>query len=351
MNNLAVSENWDALDAFDLSAIPWRELDSKGYVVVPAFLAAPEIDVYRADYQAADDAARSHEPSRSSAARARDAIDVPYKVRHVTPQARQVIDEKLAAAARAAKHATGIRVNTHSSGPFGSLYFTTDGDIGLGWHQDSVSYYAYQNHYDYLNFYIPIVKPDRARSNLSVIPFDALSARSPGACQAIRGRGATRFVVKRGETIIHDNDQGGRHGVLPYDIAELAVTPELGAGDLLLLRGDVIHRTQDTATRRIAVSLRMMNARTRVRRAELLRGGLVKTILMTQLRNDFQVLLDCFDAAGREEMTLGKLVGLEPSVSRFSRRPTQWEFVKFLCLARFGAMFRDPPTADRPTKE
>jgi ectoine hydroxylase-related dioxygenase (phytanoyl-CoA dioxygenase family) len=351
MNNLAVSENRDALDAFDLSAIPWSELESKGYVVVPAFLTPPEIDVFRADYQATGHASRAHEPNPSAAARAKDAIDVPYKVRHVTPAVRHVIDDKLAAAARAVKFATGVRVNTHSSGPFGSLYFTTNGDVGLGWHQDSVSYYAYQNHYDYLNFYIPIVKPDRTRSNLSVIPFDALSARSPEVCQAIRGRGATRFVVKRGATVVHDNDRGGRHGVLPYDLAELAVTPELAAGDLLLLRGDVIHRTQDTATRRVAVSIRMMNARTRVRRAELLRGGLVKTILMTQLRNDFQVLLDCFDAAGREEMTLGKLVGLEPSVSRFSRKPTQWEFVKFLCLARFGSMFREPPTADRPTKE
>jgi hypothetical protein len=351
MMNLAFAENLDAFDAFDASSIAWNEMESKGYLVVPSFLTSPEIDAFRADYDAADQSAKPREPSRDPSARARDAIDVPYKVRHPTTNARQVIDTKLADVARAVKHATGIRVNTHSAGPFGSLYFTTDGDIGLGWHQDSVSYYAYQNHYDYLNFYIPIVKPVRAKSNLSVVPFDALSARSPEISQAIRGKGATRFVVKRGKTVIHDNAQGGRHGVLPYAIDDLAVTPELDAGDLLLLRGDVIHRTQDTDTRRVALSLRMMNARTRIRRADLVRGGLVKTILMTQLRNDFQVLFDCFDAAGREEMTLGKLVSLESSVARFCRRPTQSEFLKFLFWAKFGSLFGETPAeTNRLTK-
>jgi ectoine hydroxylase-related dioxygenase (phytanoyl-CoA dioxygenase family) len=352
MKNLALAKNLDpfdtfeVFDAFDPSAIPWNELESKGYVVVPSFLTSAEIDVFRDDY---DTAAKPGQPSRDRSATAKDAIDVPYKVRHPSTQARQVIDGKLAAVAKSVKHATGIRVNAHSAGPFGSLYFTTDGDIGLGWHQDSASYYAYQNHYDYLNFYIPIVKPARAKSNLSVVPFDALGARSPVLCQAIRGRGATRFVIKRGTTVVHDNDRGLRHAALPYALDELAVTPELDAGDLLLLRGDVIHRTQDTDTYRVALSLRMMNSRTRIRRSELVRGGLIKTVLMNQLRNEFQVLFDCFDAAGRDEMTLGKLVSLEASVSRFCRRPTQRDFLTFLFWAKFGALFSGPPT--KPEKE
>lgn len=336
MMNPAVAEASDASGAFG-AAVSFRELESKGYLVVPAFLTPPEIDVFRADYEASDRAARAGEASRHAADSAKDAIDVPYKVRHVTAAARQTIDGKLAAAAREVKRATAIRVNVHAEGPFGSIYVTTDGDLGLGWHQDSVSYYAYQDHYDYLNFYIPIVKPVRARSNLSVIPFDALSARSPELCRAIRGKGATRFVVKRGATIVHDHARGGRHGVLPYALDELAVTPELAAGDLLLVRGDVIHRTQDTDTHRVAVSLRMMNARTRIRRDELVRGGLVKTILMTQLRADFQVLLDCFDAAGTGEMSLGKLVALEATVARAARPPTQLEFLKRLARARLRA--------------
>src|SRR5205814_6232367 len=143
------------------------------------------------------------------------------------------------------------------------------------------------------NFYIPIIKPVRGKSNLAVVPFDVLGARSPEIAQASRGRGATRFAVKSGRmTVVHDNARGGRHGTLPFLLDDIAVTPELDAGDLLLLRGDVIHRTQDTDTRRVAASLRMMNARTRISRDEMVRGGMVKTVIMTQLRNEFQVLFD-----------------------------------------------------------
>jgi hypothetical protein len=95
----------------------------------------------------------------------------------------------------------------------------------------------------------------------------------------------------------------------------------------------------------------MMNARTRISRDELVRGGLVKTMLMTQLRNEFQVLFDCFDAAGREEMTLGKLVSLESSVARFCRRPSQSEFLKFLFWAKFGTLFSGAPAARNSNKE
>ena len=113
----------------------------------------------------------------------------------------------------------------------------------------------------------------------------------------------------------------------------------------------MIHRTQDTDARRVAASLRMMNARTRISRDEMVRGGMVKTVIMTQLRNEFQVLFDCFDAAGREEMTLGKLVSLEASVGRFCRRPSQSEFLRFLFWAKFGTLFNGSPAARNSNKE
>lgn len=317
--------------------VPWKDLDAKGYAVVPAFLTAPEIERFRADYDAVDRAAKTRDPGPDEATRAEDGIDVPYKVRHVTPAARAAIEDKLNAVAKIVAQETTVRVDSHAGGVFGNIYFTTNGDRGLSWHQDSVSYYAYQNHHDYLNFYIPIAKPVREKSNLSVIPFDALEARSPEMCRKLRGKGATRFVAKRGTTVIHDNDRGGTHGTLPYLLDEIAVTPELGAGDLLVLRGDMIHRTQDTTTRRIAMSLRMMNARTKVQRAALVRGGLVKTIVMVQLRNDFRRLFDCFDAAGRDALTVDEMAAFEASAGRFACRPSQTEFLRFLLWNRLVA--------------
>lgn len=294
-----------------------EDLDSAGYVVMRSFLNDAEIARFEADHAAA--ALRP---------------DTSYEVRQVSAAARSSIDDKLAATARAVAHASSVRVDVVSSGVFGSAYFTTEGDVGAAWHQDTVSYFAYQNHHDYLNFYIPIIKPVREKSNLRVIPFDAFAARSPELSSRIRGRGATRFVVKDGATIVHDNNAGGTHGVLPYALDELAVTPQLDRGDLLLLRGDVIHRTEDTQTRRVAVSIRMMNRQTRVRRAELVRGGFLKAAVMTSGRRDFKQLFDCFDAAGKDELTIGELTELEAHRARPARPTSHVGFLAFLMWNR-----------------
>jgi hypothetical protein len=311
-------------------SVCFEELDSKGYVLVPSFLTPSEIIACRDDYYAADRVAKSRQDYPDESTRAEDAIDTPYKVRHVSADVCDALGGKVGCVARAVERDTTLRVNLLTSGVFGSTYFATDGDVGLGWHQDSVSYYAYQNHHDYLNFYIPIVKPARDKSNLCVVPFDALGARSPELCRKLTGGGASRFVKDAGKTIIHDNARGGRHGVLPYELDEIAATPALGAGDLLLLRGDVIHRTEDTDTERVALSLRMVHAQGKVRRSELLRGGPFKTILMTHLRSEFSLLFGCFAAAGEDELSIGELLALQSRLAPTFESPSRLAFVKFL---------------------
>lgn len=297
--------------------IRFEDLDSAGYVVVPAFLTDKEAALFECDH------AESAPPS-----------DTSYAVRQVSAPARSAIHDKLQAVARAVERASSVRVDHVASGVLGSIYFTTEGDIGSGWHQDSVSYYAYQNHHDYLNFYIPVVKPVRARSNLCVVPFDRLEARSPALARKLRGRGATRFAVKDGTTVAYDNSAGGILGTLPYDLDELAVTPQLGRGDLLLVRGDVVHRTEDKETRRVAVSIRMMNSQVKVRRAELVRGGLQKAFVMARGRRDFQQLFDCFAATGRNEMTIGEIASLHDSGAVSPRPPSQAAFMTYLMWNR-----------------
>ena len=294
----------DIPPSFIPTHIGLEDLDSAGYVVVPAFLTDPEARRFELDYEG------SAAPSEAS-----------YAVRQVSAQASGAIADKLQDMARAVRARTSIRVDHVASGALGSIYFTTEGDIGSGWHQDSVSYYAYQNHHDYLNFYIPVVKPVRARSNLALVPLDRLAARSPELAGKLRGRGAMRFAVRDGQTIAYDNNAGGTLGTLPYDLDELAVTPQLDRGDLLLVRGDVVHRTQDKDTRRVAVSIRMMNSQAVVRRAQLVRGGLQKALVMARGRREFQHLFDCFAASGRDAMTIGEIASQDGRAMRRSSSP------------------------------
>jgi hypothetical protein len=296
--------------------IRFEDLDSAGYVVVPGFLTDHEAALFERDFLEAAP------PSEAS-----------YAVRQVSPRASSAIRDKLQAVAQAVHRASSVQVDHVASGPLGSIYFTTEGEIGSGWHQDSVSYYAYQNHHDYLNFYIPVVKPVRAKSNLCVVPLDRLAARSPELAGKLRGRGATKFTVVDGQTVAYDNSAGGTLGTLPYDLDELAVTPALDRGDLLLVRGDVVHRTEDKDTRRIAVSIRMMNSQVVIRRAELLRGGRQKAFVMVRGRQDFKRLFDCFTASGRTELTIGEIAALQDRAAA-APPPSPTAFLTYLLWNR-----------------
>jgi hypothetical protein len=51
------------------------------------------------------------------------------------------------------------------------------------------------------------------------------------------------------------DDEIGDEIILDFDINEYSVTPPVMPGDLLLLKGDVIHRTQELSVDRVAFSI------------------------------------------------------------------------------------------------
>ena len=273
------------------------ELQTAGFAVVRSFLTEEETQGLVDDFEQSP-----REPNTN------------YNIRAISPGAKSRIREKLMNAAQAAQRDAGVTVNFQADGTTGGLYFATEGGQGFYWHQDHETYYAYQNNYDYLNFYIPIIKPDPTRSNLSLIPFDRLQHRSPKMFERLRGRGATRLIPRWGKTIVYDDNRGGLCGILSYDVNELAVTPHLGKGDLLLLRGDVIHQTQDSDTQRVAASFRMMDAHGIVRRRTLVQGGMVKSVLMVRNRRDYTQMIQAFN--GREEMTLQEFANVQRAIDR-----------------------------------
>jgi len=157
----------------------------------------------------------------------------------------------------------------------------TNNGVKFNWHQDHETYFLSESHYNYLNFYIVVDKEVDQHSNLSLIPFTKLKENDPRLFEQVEGKGACIFwkpenmksrLKAVGDfsfdlTLLHDNEvayvrRDDMHGtVLPIsvDLEELAVTPHLSAGDLLVMRGDVIHKTQDSRCRRLALSIRCVN--------------------------------------------------------------------------------------------
>ena len=323
----------------NLSDSQAAEVGQRGFVHVPNFLDQGEIEYLLRDFQRAVDAAPKNDYFRSVSGEV---------LRQVWPGCMEV--------AKTLQRVTGIEVDgVYDGGHYFANYRARPnpkpkaGGVLFPWHQDHENYYVSQNAFHYLNFYIPIKKPDPTKSNLTVIPFDRLQERSPRASELLLRRGATRIVRSLlGGWAIKDDDLGGKLCQLDCDPSEIEVTPHLQAGDLLLLRGDVLHRTQDAETQRVAVSFRMLNSKTNVSRKRLASGGIVKAYHMFGRPAEYREIFRFIQRTRKDTVTFGELGrylaeqrerGL-PACSRTSFASTLfWEKFRISLLGHYGKAF------------
>lgn len=142
----------------------------------------------------------------------------------------------------------------------------------LNWHLDHFSYYLYGDHHNWLICYMPVIKPSPELANLAIIPSDVLEAGDPELSRCIRGRGAMRFRCVEPDTVdwfamrfpgqviqigdwfaiddYEDSTMGWKIGI---NLEQAKVVPRLEEHDLLIMRADVIHRTNDAGSDRISI--------------------------------------------------------------------------------------------------
>ena len=142
----------------------------------------------------------------------------------------------------------------------------------LNWHLDHFSYYLYGDHRNWLICYMPVIKPSSDLANLAIIPADVLKARDPELFRRVRGRGAMRFRCVELDTMewfamrfpgqgietgdwfaIDDFDDSTMGWKIGIDLEHNKVVPRLEVHDLLIMRADVIHRTNDAGSNRISI--------------------------------------------------------------------------------------------------
>ncbi len=266
-----------------MTEIAWSDLRTKGYVVAPGFLSAHELRILADEF---GNVARSETLNPNFGG-----------LRYASGETRALFAPKLVAAAARATGAPLDKVRT-------GIFYSTRLGIEFDWHTDSSSYYIYPQ---YLNFWIPLVKPDRNKSGLSIVDFEAFSARCPELAKHFAGRGSTRVIPRDGKTVFYDNDKLRYFTVDdPHLMDSLAISPELGAGDLLLLRSDVFHRTQDSDTDRLAISFRLVDSSAMVTRQMLMNMGPAKFNNMARMRTHFVKRFATFDVARRDSLTVSE---------------------------------------------
>jgi hypothetical protein len=263
-----------------------QDVESRGFVVIPNFLSPNDIAFYAREYA-------SRPPAENQN----------YALREVTFEGIGRLLPRLQSLARTLGARVPIQVDTVYAG----VYFAARA-VDFQWHQDHESWYLTQDHINQLNFWIPVIKPDRRKTGLCVVDFSEVHRKYPQVWPELIGRGARMYTAEGDQTRVLDesNDEAG---VQPFEIESVSQAPEMGVGDLLLMRGDIIHRTQDAETERVAVSFRMANSTGVLRRDAFVLGGEAK--LQYQLNNwrSYSTAMACFDSLRTDSVSLAQLFG------------------------------------------
>ena len=150
----------------------------------------------------------------------------------------------------------------------------------LNWHIDHFTYYFHKDHKNYLICYLPIFKPNKYHSNVALIPYDVLKKNDLNTFNKIKYRGAVRFRKVEKDTkpwfdlrFKKNTKVGNWYALddyldhvdgwkLKFDLEKKKVVPKLNLYDLLIMRADVIHKTNDALTDRIAIRCDLLPEKT-----------------------------------------------------------------------------------------
>ena len=248
-------------------------LIQNGYTVVPNFLSEEEIALLKNDYANSNNIFGHY--------------GINDGIKMVSKNAMDKISNKITSALADIRHSTSIRADTII---YPQLYINNH-NMYFDWHQDHEAWYLEQETINHLNFYIPIHKEFRNKSGISIIPMQVLKQHPQ-----LINKGARRFVPGPLTKVI--DDDLGQDFYLNFDITKYAVTPEIGPGDLLLLRGDLIHKTQDTDTERHSVTIRCTYGGKIISKSRLFSGCETK---MQYLENNSKIYNRIRNAFGNEE--------------------------------------------------
>jgi len=260
-----------------------HDLQTKGYVIIPNFLTEKEIQVFLDDYKDQCD-------------NITDTTDHDVYIADVSKLASSSIHKKIF------EILNQLNFDVDTIIPGG--YYTNTKEGIMEWHQDHGNYYLFQQSYNYLNFYIPIEKPNKSLSGLSIIPMNSLEELSKEYFLALLNSGARRFYTKNNSTQVHD-DETDNVWTMPINIDNIKSNPDLSVGDLIIIRGDVIHKSQDDITKRIAISIRATNGSALVSKGKILTGGKMK---QQMFENFSQRVIGIFEKLNKEEISAREIL-------------------------------------------
>jgi len=181
--------------------------------------------------------------------------------------------------------------------------------VTLEWHQDYEAFFRWQNAINSLNFWIPIIKPNAKEDGIMILPHGALREKFPNETKKyIVGKGAQQFYnISQTKTIVVDDNTDNKIEI-EGNLFETIVVPEIEEGDILIMRGDCIHRTDKNINGRVSLSIRCLNSTDIVDKNKFLSGGETKKRFIKNNPNGYRRFFKKFEQEpNRDTFTVAEI--------------------------------------------
>jgi hypothetical protein len=264
-----------------------NELETAGFCVIKNFFEEHEIKLLQHDYNTT--LADSNKN---------------YNISIPSNHALSVIISKLNHIIEQVRENTNIAVDTYTN----EAMYTDTNRINFDWHQDHESFYVLQQSYNYINCYIPVIKPIKDSGGLSLVAMNFLKENHPIFFDKIFNKGAQQVNKEQDGILRVYNAETNETYRYQLDIENIAVSPDIEETDLLLIRGDVIHKTQDTNQHRVALSIRYADGNCLIDKNKLFNmTSKKKKEMITNNRKRYEKIYNTFTKSGSEVLSFGEL--------------------------------------------
>lgn len=265
--------------------LDFSDFDTKGFTVVPNWITEADASFIASDYYNSEEDDNKNQKT------------------HVASEGVMIsLKEKINQVLDAINEQTSLHVDLLIPE---AVYFSNQ-YMKPGWHQDHESFYILQQHTNYLNFYVIVEKDDPLTSGISLISLDTIAKELKNFSSLLVGQGAKTYT-QQGPITVVDCDETGKRHILPKRLDNIATSPELRAGDLLLMRGDIIHKTQDGDANRLALSVRCTDGSAPVFKSKILTGCDAKRDIIAKHPRGFNYVLN--KIGDKESVTAFELYG------------------------------------------
>lgn len=264
-------------------------LNKHGYVIIPNFLSEDELSGIISDYHA-----QKHTVGQNKT----------VNIFLLSDQYREYVGKKIIHLYNEQFEDPNSTNKIDTLFPYAS--YVDNKLVNVPWHQDVETSFLFQT-WDYLRAYIPIIKPDRLLSGISMVSNQTIRDMGKEYEDELLERSATLLFNLGDGTAKYEDEDSGSKKIIPLDLAKNKVNLDIGPGDLVLFRGDTIHRTQDTLTHRVSITLSCMRSNGVIQKDYLTNAGGKREVYMKNNPKPYQRIVDKFEEKNVTEMTLGEV--------------------------------------------